>query len=983
MSGQRRVGTRAIQAAVKGCETNVLEALGIAWNEGAGHITCPYPNHADHSPSWRWDAKRQRAHCTCTERSHTILDVVMHREGLDFEAAKVRIAEILKRQDLIITADDPLHQAMDARSLLRPPPDQIDEQLPRAYLAYRLAVPADEVLLPSTPVAGWRGLPYYDPPAKKGAKPKLVGRHPCLVFGTISPQDLRHAHRIYTAPEGQGKADLGTDSRGRSRDPKKSARLREGQSASGCAVLWGDPAKAPGLVLAEGIETGAAVALAHRDEIEAGDLAVAAALSSVGLRTFQPWPANRRIVVAADRDEDRPPDDRSHAVGEKAARHFAFRHHDRLEVAIAVPGGPGDDMDWLDVLRRDGIEAVRAGIEGAAAYTPTRGEIEAAKRRADSAAELAAIETTYPLPRMESLRLAYRRTRSGRIMVHKYAGQDKEGEEIWLPVTTPFGVPARLRHVDAADAYGLRVVIQDMNGRPREIEFDRAALPRMGAADIRAELFRVGLRTEADGEAIAVQTLKAANPASEILLASRAGWHTIAVLDGPVFVTPAGDVLGTPPRFRLELAAAARLPGAVERGTLEGWKAAVAAAVQVPGCPHWILSAAAAFAGPILSLVGLDSCGINQSGLSSCGKTLGQKVAASAWGSPRIGIGLLQSLRTTENAVESLAQASTGTILALDEMAHVDGQTLGRLVYLIASGQGKARLTSQAAARQRSSWATFGILSGECSLEEKVRGDGGQWLAGMAVRFPDIDVTDVNRSVPQDTLDAIAAIDEHCGHAGPAFVQGLLSHGYHRNPEPLRQIVLRAARGIAGETDDSASVRAATPFGLLLTAGELAKEFDLLPGETAVAEAVQWGWRRFRASSDALALDPPGQVVAHLRTWIAERWGVTVKPTEPTLDPYGHARVNNRESVAWYDDDAVYIPARRIREAAGSALKEQEIARILDERGLIASRERGRLTVRYVPKVGHLQCYALSRAAFGRSEREDEPELAVLHGGRR
>ena len=59
------------------------------------------------------------------------------RQALDFEAAKLRIAEILKRQDLIITADDSRHRAMDAASLLRPPPDQLDEQLPRAYLGSR------------------------------------------------------------------------------------------------------------------------------------------------------------------------------------------------------------------------------------------------------------------------------------------------------------------------------------------------------------------------------------------------------------------------------------------------------------------------------------------------------------------------------------------------------------------------------------------------------------------------------------------------------------------------------------------------------------------------------------------------------------------------------------------------------------------------------------------------------------------------------
>lgn len=150
----------------------------------------------------------------------------------------------------------------------------------------------------------------------------------------------------------------------------------------------------------------------------------------------------------------------------------------------------------------------------------------------------------------------------------------------------------------------------------------------------------------------------------------------------------------------------------------------------------------------------------------------------------------------------------------------------------------------------------------------------------------------------------------------------------------------------------------------------------------ASAQLAPLPWRRFGASSDALALDPPAQVVANLRNWIAERWGVTVKPNDANIDCFGHARFNNREAVGWYDDDAVYLPTRRIREAAGSTLKEQEIARILDERALLATHERGRLTVRYVPKVGHVQCYALRRAAFGKSDHEEGPEFTVYQGGR-
>src|ERR687892_1497937 len=544
MTSDRYVPTQAIREAVKGRETQVLEALGIAWADGAPHISCPYPDHSDEDPSWRWNERRARAYCTCIEGSQSIFDVVMRVEGIDFEAAKLRVAEVLGRQDLVKVRDGEPHQRMDAASLLRPPSDQRDEGLVRSYLAYRLDVAPDQVPMPSTPVMGWRSLAYYDAPAKGSREPKLVGHHSCAVFGTRSPDGRRHAHRIYVEPNGAGKAELGRRTNGYPRDPKKSATLRPGQSADGCVVLWGDPTRAPRVILCEGIETAAALALAQQAEIEAGDIVVAAALSTTGVRLFQPWPVTRRITIAADRDEDGPADDRGFKAGERAARTFALAHHERVEIEVALPGSDGEDVDWLDVLRRDGIGTVRAGLEGAEAFTPTQEEIDAARRHAESTAELAEIERIYPLPAMECLTLDYRHTRSGKVMVHKYAGKDKEGEDVWLPVATPFGVPARVRHADQANAYGLRMTVQDMDGRPRAVEFDRASLPRMAAAEIRAQLFAVGLRTETDGEMVAVQALKAANPSREIILVSRPGWHCIPEISDPVFVTPEGDVVG-------------------------------------------------------------------------------------------------------------------------------------------------------------------------------------------------------------------------------------------------------------------------------------------------------------------------------------------------------------------------------------------------------------------------------------------------------
>jgi hypothetical protein len=252
-------------------------------------------------------------------------------------------------------------------------------------------------------------------------------------------------------------------------------------------------------------------------------------------------------------------------------------------------------------------------------------------------------------------------------------------------------------------------------------------------------------------------------------------------------------------------------------------------------------------------------------------------------------------------------------------------------------------------------------------------------VSRMAVRLPDIDVTGVNRSVDAETFRKINQIESNFGHAGPAFAKSLFEHGLHRQAEGLRDRVLKAAKAIAGgDGADSALVRAATPLALLLIAGELAKTFKLLPSNTDAKKAVTWGWKQFRQSSDAAVLDPEVKVIGSIREWLAERWDVTVKSVE------ADGKMNNRETIAWYDADTVYIPKTRLREAAGNGLRESQIASIMDRRGMLAKRtESDRLYVRFIPKVGRIQAYALRRSEFGRSDKSSEEEALKVHAGGR
>ena len=354
------------------------------------------------------------------------------------------------------------------------------------------------------------------------------------------------------------------------------------------------------------------------------------------------------------------------------------------------------------------------------------------------------------------------------------------------------------------------------------------------------------------------------------------------------------------------------------------------------------------------------------------------------FGFPGRGSGRQPRLRATDNALETLAQTSSGTILALDEIAHADGRMLARMIYSIAGGVGKNRMTQAATLRQRSHWQTFVLMSGESSLEEKIRSEGGQFTAGLAVRIPDVDVTLINRQVDAATLTAIAGIHQNYGHAGPAFVAGLIQSGTCRSLERLREAVSLSAREIAGQGSDSARIRAAQPFALLLVAGELAKSFELIPATTDIRGMVSWAWQRFETSSDAAALNPEEQAINNIRTYIAERWDVTVKSIETTAETQdGARRINNRESAGWYDASTVYLPTGRIREAAGNILKERQIVRVLDERGYLARRQdERRAAVRWIPNIGAMNAYALTRQAFGHSIRLSEPDLALIPGGR-
>lgn len=89
----------SIHKQIAGREEEVLAFAGITLPDGNKHIHCPYPDHDDKHPSWRWDRNSKKAFCTCIQKSHSVVDVVMETKGLGFKDAAHQVRDHLGISD--------------------------------------------------------------------------------------------------------------------------------------------------------------------------------------------------------------------------------------------------------------------------------------------------------------------------------------------------------------------------------------------------------------------------------------------------------------------------------------------------------------------------------------------------------------------------------------------------------------------------------------------------------------------------------------------------------------------------------------------------------------------------------------------------------------------------------------------------------------------------------------------------------------------
>ncbi len=204
---------------------------------------------------------------------------------------------------------------------------------------------------------------------------------------------------------------------------------------------------------------------------------------------------------------------------------------------------------------------------------------------------------------------------------------------------------------------------------------------RGDCADLRGVLLGMGVQIDPFGRNLLNVYLQDKAPRRRIECALQTGW---AGADFKAFVLP-DSVIG--PRaasvaYQSETRAADEY---TQRGTLHGWQEGTAALAV--GNPLLVLALCAAFAGPVLARVNMESGGLHLIGDSSTGKTTALEAACSVWGGPSY----RRSWRTTSNGLEGAAALFNDSLLALDEISECDPRAVGEVVYMLGNGRGKQR----------------------------------------------------------------------------------------------------------------------------------------------------------------------------------------------------------------------------------------------------------------------------------------------------
>lgn len=208
-----------------------------------------------------------------------------------------------------------------------------------------------------------------------------------------------------------------------------------------------------------------------------------------------------------------------------------------------------------------------------------------------------------------------------------------------------------------------------------------------------------------------------------------------------------------------------------------------------------------------------DTLIVHLAGESSTGKTTAAVTAIAPFGKPDTD-GLMKTWNSTMNALLKEFANNHGVPLVLDESSSKEGESFTTVLYQLAEGKERSRLTKEAEKRQVATWNTTVIATGEHKLTEKSAKNNG--LVVRVLEFESIKWTES----AEHSKQIKEAFSTHYGTLFEEYVQHILQH---YTPEELYHKLEQAAKTMHDnfKVQDKFSERISMKYGVILLAAQL------------------------------------------------------------------------------------------------------------------------------------------------------------------
>lgn len=446
----------------------------------------------------------------------------------------------------------------------------------------------------------------------------------------------------------------------------------------------------------------------------------------------------------------------------------------------------------------------------------------------------------------------------------------RDGEITRQKICDKLEVIAETRNEDGKQ-WGILVKFRDRDGKDQTINLPSRAFNGEGL-EVTGRLLEDGLRIEHKARPLVLQYLSEQRQPNRARVTEKTGWHGSG--KGLTYVLPDCAISGPDQSEQWVFSNQNQENHFKTQGSLEDWKKSVSSLCV--GNSRLVFSVSAAFAAPLLNVLGMENGGFHWRGPSSSGKSTILQAAASACGSRQY----VRRWRTTDNGMEGVAQSHSDALLILDELKEIDPKVAGETIYMLANGGGKNRANSNTSLRTVPKWRLLYLSSGELSLTDHIASAGKDTHTGMELRLCDLPV-DAGQGLGafeylhnhENGSEFSKAVNESTQkYYGTAFVQLIEKalNSQDRIIKDWRDFRPEFEKQMLTASDSGQARRVVSRFALVAYAGTLATDWGITGW--AKDEAIKASGKCFREWLENFGRGDREQlnIISHLRLYLEQ-----------------------------------------------------------------------------------------------------------------